>query len=95
MVNDHIAGQPAGLSALKVAPDVRPQHQYRQAPGAVLTYDVRAAGDAGRAPPLFILGSPMAASGFEQLVDHFTDRTVITYDPRGAERSTPCPTAAR
>lgn len=30
----------------------------------------------------------MGASGFEQLVRHFTDRTVITYDPRGMERST-------
>ena len=30
----------------------------------------------------------MGASGFEQLVGHFGDRTVITYDPRGMERST-------
>lgn len=37
---------------------------------------------------MFVFGSPMAASGFEQLVSYFTDRTVITYDPRGAERST-------
>ncbi len=37
---------------------------------------------------MFIFGSPMAASGFEQLISHFADRTVITYDPRGAERST-------
>src|SRR4029453_13959365 len=29
----------------------------------------------------------MGASGFEQLVGHFTDRTIITYDPRGMERS--------
>ena len=39
-------------------------------------------------PPLFLLGSPMAASGFGTLASHFPDRTVITYDPRGAERST-------
>jgi pimeloyl-ACP methyl ester carboxylesterase len=40
---------------------------------------------------LFIFGSPMGASGFEQLVGHFRDRTVITYDPRGMERSTRVP----
>jgi pimeloyl-ACP methyl ester carboxylesterase len=30
----------------------------------------------------------MGASGFGTLAGHFPDRTVITYDPRGAERST-------
>ena len=29
----------------------------------------------------------MAAAGFGTLAGHFTDRTVITYDPRGSERS--------
>jgi pimeloyl-ACP methyl ester carboxylesterase len=62
--------------------------QTLEVPGAVLTYDVRRPEAPGGHRPLFILGSPMAASGFEQLVGHFTDRTVITYDPRGAERST-------
>jgi pimeloyl-ACP methyl ester carboxylesterase len=33
----------------------------------------------------------MGASGFQQLVSHFGDRTVITYDPRGMERSTRTP----
>jgi pimeloyl-ACP methyl ester carboxylesterase len=61
-------------------------------PGAVLTYDVRTgdagnAGDAGTAPVLLVIGSPMGASGFGTLVGHFTDRTVVTYDPRGVERS--------
>ncbi len=60
-------------------------------PGAVLTYDVREPADAGEHRPLFIFGSPMGASGFEQLVSHFGDRTVITYDPRGMERSTRTP----
>lgn len=59
-----------------------------EVPGAVLTYDVRQPETPSDHLPLFIFGSPMAASGFEQLVSHFTDRTVITYDPRGAERST-------
>jgi pimeloyl-ACP methyl ester carboxylesterase len=58
------------------------------APGAVLTYDIHEAETPGGHRPLFIFGSPMGASGFEQLVSHFDDRTVITYDPRGMERST-------
>ena len=37
---------------------------------------------------LFLIGSPMGASGFGTLASHFTDRTVVTYDPRGVERST-------
>ncbi|MGA8046247.1 MAG: alpha/beta fold hydrolase [Dermatophilaceae bacterium] len=56
--------------------------------GAVLTYDVREPETSSKHLPLFIVGSPMAASGFEDLASYFTDRTVITYDPRGAERST-------
>lgn len=55
--------------------------------GAVLTYDVREPAAPGGHPPLFVFGSPMGASGFAQLVDHLDDRTVLTYDPRGAERS--------
>jgi pimeloyl-ACP methyl ester carboxylesterase len=57
-------------------------------PGATLAYDVREPDTPSDKRPLFIFGSPMGASGFEQLVGHFTDRTVITYDPRGMERST-------
>jgi pimeloyl-ACP methyl ester carboxylesterase len=59
-----------------------------QAPGAMLTYDVHEPEAPTDHRPLFIFGSPMGASGFEQLVSHFRDRTVITYDPRGMERST-------
>ena len=55
-------------------------------PGATLTYDIRP-GTSPDAPPLFLIGSPMAAPGFATLASHFTDRTVITYDPRGSERS--------
>jgi pimeloyl-ACP methyl ester carboxylesterase len=58
-----------------------------QAPGATVTYDVRP-GSATSEPPLFLIGSPMGASGFTTLASHFPDRTIITYDPRGAERST-------
>jgi pimeloyl-ACP methyl ester carboxylesterase len=38
-------------------------------------------------PPLFMIGQPMDASGFNTLASHFPDRTVITYDPRGLGRS--------
>jgi pimeloyl-ACP methyl ester carboxylesterase len=56
------------------------------APGAVLHYDVRS-NEASHHPVLLIVGSPMGASGFATLAGHFTDRTVVTYDPRGADRS--------
>lgn len=57
-----------------------------EVPGAVLRYDVRASEQAG-GPVLVMIGSPMGAAGFGSLAAHFTDRTVVTYDPRGAERS--------
>ena len=54
-----------------------------------ITYDVR--GDLADASPdrpaLFLFGAPMDASGFEILASHFTDRPVVTYDPRGAGRN--------
>jgi pimeloyl-ACP methyl ester carboxylesterase len=55
-------------------------------PGARLTYDVRD-GASSEASALFLIGSPMGAAGFGTLAGHFTDRTVMTYDPRGSERS--------
>jgi pimeloyl-ACP methyl ester carboxylesterase len=60
--------------------------QTLDAPGARLTYDVRR-NDETTEPILLIIGSPMAASGFGTLAGHFADRTVVTYDPRGSERS--------
>jgi pimeloyl-ACP methyl ester carboxylesterase len=57
-----------------------------EVPGATLTYDVRPGGPA-EAMPLFLIGSPMGAGGFATLASHFPDRTILTYDPRGAERS--------
>ncbi|MGB9183700.1 MAG: alpha/beta fold hydrolase [Solirubrobacteraceae bacterium] len=62
-----------------------------EVPGAVLTYDVHQPTGPGDHRPLFIFGSPMGASGFAQLVSHFGDRTLITYDPRGMDRSTRTP----
>jgi pimeloyl-ACP methyl ester carboxylesterase len=55
-------------------------------PGAVLTYDVRPGGSDNE-PALFLIGSPMGAAGFTSLLQHFSDRTVITYDPRMSDRS--------
>jgi pimeloyl-ACP methyl ester carboxylesterase len=57
-----------------------------EAPGATLTYDVRHNSDSSELP-LFLIGSPMGAAGFPTLAGHFADRTVITYDPRGTDRS--------
>jgi pimeloyl-ACP methyl ester carboxylesterase len=65
----------------------RPTTHTLDVPGAVLTYDVRR-NDSSTAPVLVLIGSPMSAAGFDTLAGHFTDRTVVTYDPRGVERST-------
>jgi pimeloyl-ACP methyl ester carboxylesterase len=55
-------------------------------PGATLAYDVRPNATTSE-PVLLLIGSPMGAAGFGTLSGHFTDRTVVTYDPRGSERS--------
>lgn len=57
------------------------------APGATLTYDLRR-NDASSHPPLVLVGTPMGALGFDTLAGYFTDRTVVTYDPRDTKRST-------
>ncbi len=57
-----------------------------EADGATLSYDVRQ-GTSTDQPPLVLIGSPMGASGFGSLAAHFPDRTIVTYDPRGTERS--------
>ena len=63
-----------------------PKTHTLDVPGAVLTYDVRS-NDSSTAPVLLMIGSPMGAAGFGTLAGHFADRTVVTYDPRGVERS--------
>jgi len=63
-----------------------PETHALDAPGAMLHYDVRRS-DASTQPVLLLIGSPMGAEGFVTLAGHFTDRTVLTYDPRGAGRS--------
>lgn len=57
-------------------------------PEVDLVYDVHgplpaASGQA----PLLMIGQPMDARGFTALRAQFTDRTVVTYDPRGLGRS--------
>ncbi len=55
---------------------------------ADIAYDVHGPlPTAGGRPPLVMIGQPMDASGFGALASHFTDRTVVTYDPRGLGRS--------
>ena len=71
---------------LKGAAMTEPKTHTLDAPGAVLHYDVRS-NEASTEPVLLLIGSPMGAAGFGTLAGHFTDRTVVTYDPRGAERS--------
>ncbi|UZN02407.1 alpha/beta fold hydrolase [Cellulomonas sp. S1-8] len=63
-------------------------------PGAVLTYDVANPATPSAAPALLLIGSPMGAGGFGTLRSSFDDRVVVTYDPRGVERSTLAPGAA-
>ncbi|MGH8880261.1 MAG: alpha/beta fold hydrolase, partial [Stackebrandtia sp.] len=55
-------------------------------PGANVHYDVRQ-GESGTGPVLLMVASPMEAVGFSSLAGYFGDRTVVTYDPRGAGRS--------
>lgn len=56
-------------------------------PGATVTYDVHPPVTSSGHAPLLVFGSPMEAAGFGTLIGYFTDRTVLTYDPRGTGRS--------
>ncbi|NKY57733.1 alpha/beta fold hydrolase [Nocardia flavorosea] len=57
------------------------------ASGATLTYDIRGDLHGRELTPLLMVGSPMDATGFGTLAEYFTDRPVVTYDPRGIGRS--------
>jgi pimeloyl-ACP methyl ester carboxylesterase len=65
---------------------IEPRTHTLDVTGAVLHYDVRS-NDSSTEPVLLLIGSPMGAAGFGTLAGHFADRTVVTYDPRGSERS--------
>ena len=54
-------------------------------PGGVLVYDVINQADGQR--PLLMIGHPMGSSGFAELASYFPERTVVSYDPRGCDRS--------
>ncbi|WP_306359235.1 alpha/beta fold hydrolase [Nocardia sp. CC227C] len=64
-----------------------PKTHTLEVPGAILTYDIRDA-ETGAGPVLLMIGCPMGAAGFGTLAGYFPDHTVVTYDPRGVERST-------
>lgn len=70
----------------EAATKTEPTTHTLEVPGAVLTYDVRQ-NDSTTEPLLLLIGMPMGAGGFGTLSGYFTDRTVMTYDPRGVERS--------
>src|SRR5688572_12477004 len=54
------------------ATTTEPTTQTLDVPGATLPYDVRR-NPASTEPPLFLIGSPMAAAGFVSLASHFPD----------------------
>ncbi|MFD2396478.1 alpha/beta fold hydrolase [Prauserella oleivorans] len=59
-----------------------------ETPEVDLAYDVHGPlPAAGGRPPLLMIGQPMAASGFGTLAALLSERTVVTYDPRGLGRS--------
>jgi pimeloyl-ACP methyl ester carboxylesterase len=59
-------------------------HHTLAVPGASIHYELRGSG-----PLLALIGAPMGSSGFVALADLMaTDHTVLTYDPRGSERTT-------
>ena len=66
-------------------PPATPVTHALDASDATIAYDVRQGSAPGRA--ILLIGSPMSASGFTTLASHFPDRTVVTYDPRGVDRS--------
>lgn len=59
-----------------------------ETPEVDLVYDVEGPlPPADGRPPLLMIGQPMDASGFRALKTYLTDRTVVTYDPRGIGRT--------
>ena len=75
------------MTAPRTPTITEPTTRTLEVDGATITYDLRR-NEASTEPPLFLIGSPMGAAGFGTLASHFADRTVVTYDPRGVERST-------
>lgn len=65
---------------------IEPTTHTLEVPGATLAYDIRR-NEQTTEPILLLIGSPMGAGGFATLASHFPDRTIVTFDPRGADRS--------
>jgi pimeloyl-ACP methyl ester carboxylesterase len=84
-VADHLGGEDL-THALEETSMTEPRTYSLDVPGAVLSYDVRR-NESSSLPVLLLIGSPMGAAGFATLAGHFADRTIVTYDPRGVERS--------
>jgi pimeloyl-ACP methyl ester carboxylesterase len=67
---------------------MEPQTHTLETPAVDLVYDVQSPSTPGGShPPLLMAGHPMDARGFDTLRSYFTDRTVVSYDPRGLGRS--------
>lgn len=64
----------------------QPDTRTLEVPGASLVYDVREPSGDRQYPTLILAASPMTADAFGTLASYFTDRTVVTYDPRGTGR---------
>ena len=63
-----------------------------EVPRGTVQYDVRGDLDAGGPHRVLVLaGYPMDATGFGTLASYFTDRPVVTYDPRPVGRSSGAP----
>ena len=63
-----------------------------EVPGGTVRYDVHGdLGADGSHRVLVLAGYPMDATGFGTLASHFTDRPVVTYDPRPVGRSAGAP----
>src|ERR1700684_1046465 len=61
-----------------------PTSHFLDVPGARLYYEVQGSG-----PTLILIGHPMGVSGFAAIAPLLAeDYTVVTYDPRGFDRST-------
>jgi pimeloyl-ACP methyl ester carboxylesterase len=68
---------------------MEPQTHTLETPEVDLVYEVQTPSTPAEGRrPLLLAGHPMDARGFDTLRSYFTDRTVISYDPRGLGRST-------
>jgi hypothetical protein len=69
-----------------VTTTAQPTTNTLNVPGVTHAYDIRP-NDTTTEPVLLLIGSRMRAAGCGTLASHFTDHTVVTYDPRRCERS--------